>query len=147
MAGLDLWESAIIHTLLYNCSTWMEINKEAEDKLEDLQLYYLRLLLAVPVSCPKVALRLHTGTLSMKYRVLIEKVMLVYHMIRLPTSTLSNRVYKEQLENNWPGLAREVKDICAILQVESVHVTEIKKEKYKKLISQACYEMDEREMK
>ena len=80
LSGLDLWEAAIIQTLLYNCSIWMEIGKVAEDKLEDLQLYYLRLLLAVPVSCPKVALCLHMGSLAMKYSIWIEKVILIFHL-------------------------------------------------------------------
>ena len=51
--ALDLWEIAIIATLLYNASTWTDMSVEAENKLEDLQLFYLRLVLGgVPQSGP-----------------------------------------------------------------------------------------------
>ena len=147
VVGLDMWEAAILPTLLYNCSTWVELDKEAEEKLEDLKLHYLRLFLAVPVSCPKVALILHTGVLSMKHRIWIEKVMLVFYIRKLAASTLANMVYKEQLGNKWPGLAAEVTDICKSLEVESVHETKLPKGKYKSLLTKACFNLDENELK
>ena len=147
LTGLELWEAAIKQTLLYNCSTWVEMDKDAEDKLEELQLHYLRLLLAVPSSCPKVALRLHTGTLSMKYRIWIEKVMLVLHIRKLPQASLANQVYREQLSNKWPGLAKEASVICDALEVESVHDTDMTKNGFKKILKESCLERDEKEMR
>ena len=44
VTGLDMWEAAILPTLLYNCSTWVEMGKEAVEELEELQLTYLRWL-------------------------------------------------------------------------------------------------------
>ena len=125
----------------------MKIEKDAVDLLENLQLHYLRLLLAVPVSCPKVALRFHTGTLALKYRIWIEKVMLVYHIRKLLESSLANMVYLEQVANKWPGLAGEVTAICEDLKIEQVHDTDDKKQQYKKLLVQACLEKDEEELK
>ena len=43
--GLVLWESCVIPSLLYNCSTWVEVGKEEEKALTDQQDYFLRLLL------------------------------------------------------------------------------------------------------
>ena len=76
------------------------MDKEAEDLLEDLQLHYLRLILVVPVSCPKVALMLHTGILFMKYRVCMEKVMLAYYLKKFPLESIANMVYTKQMKNN-----------------------------------------------
>ena len=123
------------------------MDKEAEDLLQDLHLHYLRLILAVPVSCPKVALRLHTGMLAMKYRVWVEKVMLAYHLRKLPSSSLANMVYTEQMKNKWPGLVEETTHICEILEVEAVHETKMKKSKFKKEVVKACFDRDEKELR
>ena len=44
-SAVDLWELAILPTLLYNSETWVHIPKVAEDNLEDLQLFFMRLIL------------------------------------------------------------------------------------------------------
>ena len=66
----------------------------------------------VPASTPKVALRSETGLLSMDHTVMIEKVMLAYHIRRLEDRALAKQVYVEQLSRGWPGLAREGKEMC-----------------------------------
>ena len=73
-----------------------------------------------------MALRFHTGTLAMKCRIWIEKVMLVYHIRKLLESSLANMVYLEQVANKWPGLAGEVTAICEDLKIEQVHDTDEK---------------------
>ena len=37
--GLVLWESCVIPSLLYNSSTWVEVSKDEEKALEDMQDY------------------------------------------------------------------------------------------------------------
>ena len=145
--GLVLWEAAMLPTCLYNCSAWTEMGKVAENKLEDLQYQFLRLLLAVPRSCPKVALRQQTGMLSMRYRVWVEEIMFVHHLRRLDSQSLASRVYHEQLSNGWPGLTKEVTDICTDLLIESVHDTNLDKKEYKKVVLTACVDRDRMEMK
>ena len=67
--GLVLWESCAIPSLLYNCSTWIEIGNEEIKTLNALQDYFLRLLLGTGPGAPKVALRADTGTRSMESRI------------------------------------------------------------------------------
>ena len=66
----------------------------------------------LPLSCPKVALRSETGLLSMKRRVWREKIMFVHHLKGLKEDSLAHQVYKVQLENGWPGLVKETKEMC-----------------------------------
>ena len=94
MVALDLWELAILPTLLNNCGTWTDMDKETEDRLEELQLFYVRLILRVPVSTPKVALRSENGLLSMKHRVEKDKLMLIHHIKNLSERTLARQVYE-----------------------------------------------------
>ena len=105
MAAVDIWELAIIPTLLNNAGTWTEMDESTEERLEELQLFYVRLILQVPVSTPKTALRSETGLMSMKHRVEKEKVMLIHFIKSLGKGTLARQVYDQQTENNWPGLS------------------------------------------
>ena len=47
-----LWEACIIPSLLHSCSTWTQISKATENKLNDLQ----RLILQVPQGTPSASL-------------------------------------------------------------------------------------------
>ena len=47
-AGLDIYEYALVPSLLYNANTWTNIDSETESKLEDLQNLMFRCLFAVP---------------------------------------------------------------------------------------------------
>jgi hypothetical protein len=53
MGAWDLWNLAVIPSLLNNCSTWVGIKSKMVDKLEAMQERYIWLLLEVPVSTPK----------------------------------------------------------------------------------------------
>ena len=63
VAGLDMWEVAIIPVLLYNAETWQDIHQRTLDELEKLQLQFLRSTLAVGVGCPVPLLYSETGTI------------------------------------------------------------------------------------
>jgi hypothetical protein len=92
------------------------------DKLETLQEKYIRMMLEVPVSTPKMALRAETGLLSMKHRIWNEKVNLI-SAIRRMKEGLAKQVYEEQVLNGWPGLAQEVSDICLTTRLIYYNVT------------------------
>ena len=103
MGALDLWNLAIIPSLMNNCSTWIGMTSRQEKKLESLQEQFIRMMMEVPVSTPKLALRAETGLLSMKHRVWVEKLNLVLAIQK--SAGLAKNVYLEQLNHNWPGLA------------------------------------------
>ena len=146
-SALDLLELAILPTLLYNSETWVEISKEAEEKLENLQLFFVRLILRVPQGTPKIALRSETGLLSMKLRIWKRKCMLVHHIKNMGMDTLARQVYDEQQRFGWPGLAKEASSICLELGIEDVNATQMGKNGFKKLIDGACKTKDEEMMK
>ena len=146
-SATDLFEKAILPSLMYNADTWVQIPKVAEEMLENVQLFFVRLILRVPPGSPKIALRSETGLMSMRLRVWKAKCMLVHHLKGLDTSTLANMVYLEQRKNQWPGLAAEVSEICAKLEIEDANTTVLSKMSYRKLVGNACRKKDEKEMK
>ena len=47
-----LWEACVIPSLLHSCSTWMQISKATENKLNNLQRWFIRLIMQVPQGTP-----------------------------------------------------------------------------------------------
>ena len=147
MSAIDLFEMAILPTLLYNSETWVNISRQATERLDNLQLFYLRLILRVPKSTPKPALRSETGMLGMKVRIWKQKLMFTYHLKNLKDGVLAKDVWKEQLQNDWPGLAREVSQICIELGMEDANETELGKGAFRSLVNKACKEFNDVRLK
>ena len=68
-AGMHLWETAYIPSLLNICQTWVEVSDDTVDKLEELQNTFYRSILSVPRTTPKAALIWEMGGLKMKWRI------------------------------------------------------------------------------
>jgi len=56
-------------------TTWQEISRKTIDELEKLQLNFLRALLGVGSSCPKVMIYSETGMVLMELRILQKKLL------------------------------------------------------------------------
>ena len=69
--------------------------------------------------------------------------MLVLHIRSLSDETLAKKVYEEQRKENWPGLAKETKNICEVLGIEDVNTTKMNKNEYKKIVNDALKKKDE----
>ena len=57
--------------------------------------------------------------------------MLVIFLRILDETSLARRIYEEQKEKGWLGLARETKYICISLKIEDCNITKISTNKYK----------------
>jgi hypothetical protein len=110
MAAKQLWERAIVPSLLHGAGTWVGISPEAEKMCEELQELFWRVMLQVPRSTPKVMLTSETQSMRMKQRIWKQKVMTA-RSIRQKEGSLAKAIYEEQLEMGWPGLATEVEKI------------------------------------
>ena len=56
-------------------------------------------------------------------------------------------MWKEQVRNDLPVLAKEAAEICEKLGVEDVNFSHKNKKSYIKEVKEACTKVDEREMK
>ena len=74
--------------------------------LENIQYFFLHMVLDAQRTTPKVALLWETGILSMEGQVFKRKLQFINHLKRSEGS-LANEIYKEQVANNWPGLSQE----------------------------------------
>ena len=120
-AGIDLYESCIVSSLLTNCGTWTEITEEEIKQLDELQNTLCRALLQLPLSTPKSSLRAAFGLVSMKFRVMEAKV-------------LAREILEEQLAMGFPGLWQEVRQICVELGLPDDTRMDVQKEQVREAI-------------
>merc|ERR1719319_2219890 len=104
MAAKYLWEGAIVPSLLAGAGTWVGITRREEEMLEELQELFWRTILQVPRGTPRVMFRAETGCMSMRNRICKMKLLLASRLVKQEGS-LANKVYTEQVEMGWPGLA------------------------------------------
>ena len=117
-----IWECSILQTLLSGCGSWIGIGKKVYDKLDEIQNEYLRMMYSCPPSTPKPALRSQSGMLDMKHRIWLEKVCVVARILHLKEEqeNYAREVLREQLDEGWEGLTREVDEICQLAGLSNV---------------------------
>ena len=103
--------------MLSGAGTWLGECKDATSLCDQLQNFFWRVILKVPESCPKVALRSETGMLGMKWRIWQEKIFVLLRIRNHSEDTLCRQIYEEGELRKWPGLGQEVKEICATLDI------------------------------
>ena len=115
MAGAwDLWETAILPSLLANCSSWIGIGKNTYKILNESLNTYLRMIYSCPPSTPLLALRTQAGMMDCERRIWVEKVCMVARVLHTQKEmeNLCREVLQVQMAMGWPGLIREVQEIC-----------------------------------
>ena len=130
MAAWELWERALVPSLLSGAGTWFGLkdNKNVIEMCDNLQNYFWRVMLTVPESCPKIALRCETGMVGMKWRIWTAKIMLLLRIKSQDRSSLSRQVYEESCARGWPGLGEEVSQICKEIDLPDVNNVWVTKE-------------------
>ena len=139
MAAWELWERALIPSLLSGSGTWLGKCQMAVDLCDEIQNFFWRVILKVPESCPKVALKCETNMLGMKWRVWLEKISLMIRVKNHEKGTLCRDIYEECKRNGWPGLGREVSDICQELGIPDVNEVVVSKQEIKEAIYKHHY--------
>ena len=69
MAAWELWERAMVPSLLSGAGTWVGATRKEVEMCDKLQDLFWRVMLKVPESCPRIALRAETGMMGMKHRI------------------------------------------------------------------------------
>ena len=123
IAGLEIWEVAVIPYLMNNSDTWAYMPKQALDVLDSLQNQFLRSLLATPRGSPTPALLWETGTPTMENRILKRKLTFVHHLANLPEDSLAWQVATLQVKFSLPGLMTEMKEVLSEMEMPDMRKT------------------------
>ena len=145
--GLDIWESAYIPSLLNNSSTWMEISEDTMNKLEEMQYTLYRYLFNVPHTTPKAALLWEVGGWKIKFRIMMNKLILVNHILSLDENSLARQVLIAQVTQNLPGLKNEAEHFINDLGLPNCFKRSIPKNSWKKQVKKAVGRKNEEELR
>ena len=107
VAGIDIWELAILPSLMNNCQTWINIGKDSIDMLEGLQNKLYRTLLSVPKTCPLPSLCWDMGGMQMYLRIIMKKLEFIWHRVNMEDGTLAKEIMEIQRDQKLPGLVQE----------------------------------------
>ena len=110
-----LWKKSILPTLISGCGSWIGIGKKVYEKVDEIQCEYLRMIYSCPPSTPKPSLRSQAGMLDAKHYIWVEKICVltdIMHNKEEQDENYAREVLKEQLEEGWEGLTKEVEEIC-----------------------------------
>ena len=144
----DIWNLAVIPALLNNCETWTDISDDSITELENLQNLFIRVILQVPVSCPKAATCYETGFTLIKFKIMEKKLNFAKYLQLLHPESLANQVYTEQQKLQFPGLFKECINFSLELNLkEEFENDEIKIKQFKKIVKIKIMEANERELK
>ena len=69
--------------ILNNSSTWINISETAIRKLNALQNSMFQKIFDTPKTTPSIALWWDLGTLPMEYRIMVNKLSLIFHILHL----------------------------------------------------------------
>jgi hypothetical protein len=142
MAAWEIWEKALIASLLNASGTWCGICHDRVNLCDDLQNFFWRVMLGVLESCLKIALQSETQMLGMKWRIWQEIFLLLVRIKKHDVNTLCRQKYEEGRKHDWPGLGQEVAEICNVLGIPDVNVEEISKSE----VAEAIFENHYKEM-
>ena len=147
--GIDIWELAIAPSLLHNSDTWVAVNKNSLDMLDNVQNFFLRNLLAVPDSTPTYTMYWDTGMLTMENRILKSKVLFLHHLVGLDEQSLAKQIFMRQKMMNLPGPVQEFDELLKILNLPDIIYgnTAISKSQWKKIVKKAVLEKNEKDLK
>ena len=118
--------------------------QKQKKQLNKCQNWFLRLVLLVGPGTPLPSLLWDTACLEMGIRIKMEKILLVLHLRSLPDKSLAKRIYVEQKQKNWPGLALETEIYCREMNIQNCNTTDLNKSLYKKNIFEACHAQNEK---
>ena len=128
--AFKLYEAQIMPTLLYNCESWISIDDCHVKLLQDFQERFIRRILRLLNSVPKVMLEYDTGVPSIKWRIAQRKLVFVSRIMAKSADNITRKVLIQESINNINGLAT----LCLFLGLQSLMAKEVKKNEMKHAI-------------
>ena len=149
VAGLEIYELALLPSLLNNSDIWTDINRESINKLENLQNTMFRYLFGVPESTPLPLLRFDVGSLTMEESVHKKKLNFLFHLKSMDSESLAGEILHLQITYGFPGLVTECRTLIQMYQLPNIIDEDIKLSKcqWKILVRKAIHKFSEETLK
>ena len=132
---LQLYQSCIIPSLLFNLEGWNKLGKSELKKLESVQLKSLCTLLEIPKSTPYLGLLNELGIWTIEEQLKYRKISLYHNIIRSDDDRLIKNLITEQSQmSDSDTFYADVSEMSSSLQIELSDVEELSKHQLQKLL-------------
>ena len=145
IAGLDIWNMAVVPFLFNNCDTWMEIPKKALNVLNSIQNSFFVSLFEIAKSCPIPIFYWDTGVLSVENFIILKKLLLYHHILSLDDNVLAKEIITIQIEKEMVGLAAECSSFLRELNLYNDPLN-YSKVQWNKIIKQKIHNRNQTEL-
>ena len=136
-ARILLYKRTGVPSLTYNLEVWNDLNPTEWERLEKIQGMELKRIMGLPPSTPYWGILKETGTWTVKWQVLYQKMMLFHLMMNSEDSRQAKRILEEQEKRGEDfGFYGNCRKCAASMGVNVKAVKEKKKEDWKKMIKE-----------
>ena len=135
---LLLYHSLFLSTMLFNSQTWSKLRQDDLNKLQVLQLRYLKRVIGVASSTPNCLVFLELGVLPITAEIHKRQLMYLYRILQLEQTDpvhhmlINMMVYSEAGEKNWWV---QVKQLLLQYNIELPMVKSLSKGAYQKMVN------------
>ena len=141
MVRLQLYESCIVKSLLYNLEGWNKQTKKEIKKLEQQQAKALCQIMEIPISTPYLGLLNELGIWRVEERLAYRRIMLMQNILKSDDRRLSKRVILDQKEEDEEDtIYRTAKDLLAKYKVDIDEIANMEKSKLKAIVKERINE-------
>ena len=147
-----IYKTVFVQTLLYGAQVWTNLTKLESQKLQTLQLQFLKRILQVPKSTSNCVVFLELGVLPIIYEIHRLQLTFLHHILTLSDDDPVLRAYEAQgyyiMEKNWANDSKKLReeyelnvDECEIAKLEKVvWKNKVKEAVTKKALKDLCEE-------
>ena len=137
--ALILREAILISKLVFNSEVWYNVSNKQIEKLEQIDEIYLRKILNVAKTTPKVGLYMECGIMPIKFIIKTRRLLYYWHILQRNKEELIARFYEVQKyspsDGDWVHqIKRDMDEIKLNLKEEEIR--SMSHSQFKKIVKQ-----------
>ena len=133
-----LYQAVFLQSVLFNSQAWSDIKRTEFDRLQVVQLKYLKRSMKVPSSCPNAATFLEFGVIPIEGEIHSRQLSFLHHILTLENSDPVYKMYTElrsfEHEINWASDTKQLCEKYNLLSYEEDAIKCMSKDSWKTLV-------------
>ena len=136
--ALIMRDTMLISKMIYSSEIWYNITKQQYRKLEEIDEMFMRKLLDVPSSAPRISLYIECGKTNIQLIIMMRRMLYYWHIVNMNSNELVFRFYTAQtlrsVKHDWVLQIAKDKADLGMMNMSDEDVRKISKQKFKSFI-------------
>ena len=149
--ALIMRDAILISKMIYSSEIWYNITKQQYSKLETIDEMFLRKLLDLPSSTPRISLYSECGKTPIKYLIKTRRLMFYWHVLQLNSDELVFRFFTAQklrpVKNDWVLQIEKDKADVGLENMADEDIKKISNQKFKTFLKTKINQLKIKEFK